>query len=105
MHLHNRAHMQAVVGCVGIFWAVSSGTLSLSTLPSLGIQLNNTFGLFCVLVLLGYGLVAIPKHLWKRSDPSLELRRQLYRCGHNITFRFLHVECNNRAGPYLCFKY
>lgn len=76
---YNKAMLQAVAGCVGIFWAVSSGNLSLSTLPSLAIQLNNTFGLFCVLTLLGYGLVAIPKHLWKRADPSLELRRQLYR--------------------------
>ena len=65
---------------IGAFWAVTSGKLNMSTLPSLAIQLNNTFGLFCVLTLLGYGLVAIPRRLWKQSDPTRELRHHLYRC-------------------------
>lgn len=70
------------MGAAGLAYAVASNTLSLSTLPSLGIQLSNSFGLFCVLTLLGYGLVAIPKHLWKRSFPERELRHQLYRCAY-----------------------
>lgn len=65
---------------MGAFWAVTSGKLTMSTIPSLAIQLNNTFGLFCVLTLLGYGLVAIPRRLWKQSDPDRELRHHLYRC-------------------------
>lgn len=72
--------MQGLVLFMGAFWAVTSGKLNMSTLPSLAIQLNNTFGLFCVLTLLGYGLVAIPRRLWKQSDPTRELRHHLYRC-------------------------
>lgn len=72
--------MQGAVLFVGAFWAVTSGKLNMSTLPSLAIQLNNTFGLFCVLTLLGYGLVAIPRRLLKQSDPTRELRHHLYRC-------------------------
>lgn len=71
---------QVVAGCIGIACAVASGTLSLATLPSLGKQLSNSFALFCVLMLLGYGLVAIPRHVWKRSYPELQLRHQLFRC-------------------------
>lgn len=72
--------VQAVVAGVSLACAVSSDTLSLATLPNLGMQLSNTFGLFCVLTLLGYSLVAIQRHLWKRSCPEEELRLQLYRC-------------------------
>jgi hypothetical protein len=74
----NNSPLQGIALFIGAFWAVTSGKLNLSTLPSLAIQLNNTFGLFCVLTLLGYGLVAIPRRLWKKSDPGRELRYQLY---------------------------
>lgn len=59
---------------------MTNGRLSLETLPSLGIALSNAFGLLCVLTLLGYGLVAIPKRLWRFSDPEAELRLTLFRC-------------------------
>jgi hypothetical protein len=76
--------MQVITGILGIAWAVSSNTLSLSTLPSLGIQLSNCFGLFCVLGLLGYGLVAIPQDLWKHSFPERKLRQLLYKCERSL---------------------
>lgn len=73
-----------VVGTVGgaaLLYAILNDTISLTTLPSLGMQLSNTFGLVCVLTLLGYGIVQIPRLLWKRSNPEAELRHQLYRLG------------------------
>lgn len=92
------AGVQAIVGAAGLAWAVASNTLSLSTLPSLGIQLSNSFGLFCVLTLLGYGLVAIPKKLWKRSYPQRELRHQLYRFAPILKRARLSLQASSSAG-------
>ena len=71
--------LQSCVAAGGITCAIMSGTLSITTLPSLGMQLSNTFSLFCVLVLLGYGLVAVPRAVWRRSFAELQLRQQLFR--------------------------
>ena len=81
---------QVTVGTIGVAAAVVSGTLSLTTLPSLGIQLSNTFGLVCVLALLGYGLVAVPRRAWRRSFPELQLRHQLFRC---VPVAACNVQC------------
>jgi LMBR1-like membrane protein len=80
MHTNSLARAQLTAGVVGITLAIMSGRLSLTTLPSLGMQLSNTFALFCVLVLLSYGLVALPRNAWKRSFPEVLLRRKLFKC-------------------------
>lgn len=45
-----------------------------NVLPVL-MTLGNTYGLLIVTVLLGYGLVAIPRGLWREADPNYELRK------------------------------
>lgn len=47
---------------------------SLNVLPVL-ITFGNTYGLLIVSLLLGYGLVALPRSLWRQSYPERELRR------------------------------
>ena len=37
--------------------------------------LTNAFGLLIVIMLLGHGLVRIPRHLWHQSDAKLQLRK------------------------------
>lgn len=37
--------------------------------------LGNTYGLLLVSVLMGYGLVDVPRQMWRNSNPELELRR------------------------------
>lgn len=39
------------------------------------IALGNTYGLLLVAVLLGYGLVAFPRSLWRQAKPEHELRK------------------------------
>jgi len=39
------------------------------------ITLGNTYGLLIVSLLLGYGLVALPRSLWRQAEPAAELRR------------------------------
>jgi hypothetical protein len=46
-------------------------------LKVIGITASNTWGLFLLVLLLGYGLVAVPRSLWYRSDTMLRLK-QIY---------------------------
>jgi hypothetical protein len=43
----------------------------------IGITASNTWGLFLLVLLLGYGLVAVPRTLWHNSSYSLRLK-QIY---------------------------
>jgi len=47
---------------------------SLNVIPVL-ITLGNTYGILIVSLLLGYGLVALPRSLWRQAKPEVELRR------------------------------
>jgi len=47
---------------------------SMDVMPVL-IALGNTYGLLIVSGLLGYGLVALPRYLWRQAEPAVELRR------------------------------
>ncbi|CAF0888733.1 unnamed protein product [Brachionus calyciflorus] len=46
-------------------------------LKVIGITASNTWGLFLLVLLLGYGLVAVPRSIWSKSNTSLRLK-QLY---------------------------
>jgi LMBR1-like membrane protein. len=46
----------------------------LNVIPVL-IALGNTYGLLLVSLLLGYGLVALPRSLWRQARPEYELRK------------------------------
>lgn len=43
-------------------------------LQSWSIAASNAWGLLVLTILMGYGLVAVPRHLWALSDPSSQLR-------------------------------
>jgi len=47
--------------------------LKLTDLAALGMALSNTFGLSVGILLMGYGLVEIPRGMWK-SDPTQLLK-------------------------------
>lgn len=49
--------------------------------PSQAIIASNTYGLIAVMVLLGYGLVEIPRTVWRRSFPESRLQWHHYRVG------------------------
>jgi hypothetical protein len=61
--------------------AAAWGKLRLSTLPQLIVLLSNTYGLVAVVALLGYGLVEVPRVLWRRSFPETRLTWHLHRLG------------------------
>lgn len=45
----------------------------------IGITASNTWGLFLLVLLLGYGLVEVPRTLWYRSKTSLYLKQLYFR--------------------------
>ncbi|CAG9462858.1 unnamed protein product [Pedinophyceae sp. YPF-701] len=71
------------VGLVGVTALVLSGKFSLTRLPGLGIALSNAFGLFAGLILMSYGLVELPRRLWRRSDPHRHAQFCMYMVGRN----------------------
>ena len=59
-----------MIGIIGL--AIKLHTINV--IPIL-MAVGNTYGLLLVALLLGYGLVAVPRYLWRQSDPVTELRR------------------------------
>ncbi|GLC39990.1 hypothetical protein PLESTB_000120900 [Pleodorina starrii] len=70
----------AAVGLVGIAALLISKKMTPDGLMGLGIGLSNAFGLIASIILLGYGLVEIPRNLWK-ADPERQLKWCAHRAG------------------------
>ena len=67
-----------IVGLViGVFILISmiETEVDIDTFIEVLIDLGTIYGMLFILVLLGYGLIAIPKTLWKNSDPANVLER------------------------------
>ncbi|KAG2481922.1 hypothetical protein HYH03_019121 [Edaphochlamys debaryana] len=70
----------AAVGLVGILALLISKKMTLDGLIGLGIGLSNAAGLIVSIILLGYGLVEIPRRMWK-ADPERQLKWCAHRAG------------------------
>jgi hypothetical protein len=75
--LYGAAGAAGVVGLI-VLIVVERG-LHIKDLVALGMGLSNTFALFVGLLLMGYGLVEIPRELWK-SRPEQLLKWCAHRC-------------------------
>jgi hypothetical protein len=76
--LYGAAAAAGAVGIVGVL--VAERTLRLADLAALGMGLSNTFALSVGLLLMGYGLVEIPREAWK-SRPEQRLKWCAHRAG------------------------
>ena len=54
--------------------------VTLATLPTFVIALSNAFGLMAITLFLGYGLVEVPRSMWRHAEPEVRLRWHLFRC-------------------------
>ncbi|MEW5297623.1 MAG: hypothetical protein WDW36_000821 [Sanguina aurantia] len=72
--------IMGVVSIIGVGALIITNSMSLETMMGVGAGISNAFGLFCGILLLGYGLVEIPRFLW-RSDPELLLKLSAHRAG------------------------
>jgi hypothetical protein len=50
----------------------------LQDIPGIAIALSNTWGLLLLILLLGHGLVDVPRTLWRRSNKQLMMRHYLF---------------------------
>jgi len=57
-----------------IFLAIKTHTSVINVLPLL-MAIGNTYGLLLVALLLGYGLVDVPRRLWRHGSAAQELRK------------------------------
>lgn len=64
----------AVFGVLLIYVAIKVN-IDGQKLKVIGITAANTWGLFLLVLLLGYGLVAVPRSIWFRSTTALHLKR------------------------------
>ena len=62
-----------VLGVVGVAFMMFK-LKSWNVVPVL-MAIGNTYGLLLVSLLLGYGLVDLPKKIWRQANPAMELRR------------------------------
>lgn len=57
-------------------------------------------GLIAVVLLMGYGLVAIPRALWREANPEARLRFAFYRCASPLP-RSNCLPLNRQQGAWL----
>lgn len=63
----------AVSGAL-LIWLLVSGEVK-GSLESWCIAASNAWGMLVLTVLMGFGLVGVPRHLWRLADPKEQLRR------------------------------
>jgi len=86
---HVRVFIAAgAVGVALVIYLSIETDLSISQLPAILVALSNTWGLFLTMVLLGYGLVTVPRELWADGDLAKELGYLQYKA------TVLHEEVN-----------
>jgi hypothetical protein len=63
----------AVIGVSAVIWMCFHG-MELRTLGAWCIAASNAWGLILLTILMGFGLVALPRQLWNQGNPSGQLR-------------------------------
>jgi len=58
----------AVLGLAFVFYMVIKKQFTSKSLTAFLIAVSNAWGIFLIIMLFGYGLVAIPKSLWKEAN-------------------------------------
>lgn len=54
-------------------------------LKVIGVTASNTWGLFLLVLLLGYGLVEVPRHVWNRAKYTYMLSRTYFKIAKQST--------------------
>lgn len=70
-----RDHM---VACRLIVWVCYSGQVTAGNVGGFLMALANTYGLVIIIMLLGHGLVQVPRKLWETSFNERQLQRHYF---------------------------
>ncbi|CAM9195241.1 unnamed protein product [Chrysoparadoxa australica] len=71
--------VQIVIGLACIAYLLFQGSVTLSSLSGFLMASGNTYGLMLIVLLLGHGLVEVPRVLWSRSFPEKALHELYFR--------------------------
>jgi len=72
----------AVLGVIAILFLLSYGRLDAASLGGFLVALSNAFGITTGLVLVGYGLVEVPKTLWRSGDLARSSKAAVLKVGY-----------------------
>ena len=85
------------IGCFGVLVLLASHRLTFDSLIGFAIAASNAFGLCLVLLLLGYGLVELPRKIWRMATAgSQQIEAEIY---HSIG---LQAERTKKAHKDVC---
>lgn len=62
-----------MLGVVYIIYMLASSGGSLNSIIGFVMAMGNTYGVLLIILLMGNGLVAVPRQLWRMGDTSKEL--------------------------------
>ena len=68
----------AILGFLLIYVVIKQKINDASQLKVIGITASNTWGLFLLILLLGFGLIDFPRSLWFKSDYTLYLKQSYF---------------------------
>lgn len=92
----------ATAGVVYIMYNVVTGNGSPYQVINFMMAMGNTYGVFIIIVLMGSGLVGLPRRLWQLADSEKELSR-LYMSAVSIdgAYQDARVSTSQQMYPYL----
>ncbi len=64
-----------LVGVLGLGSLIISNTVDLASLLPVLLAASNAFGMFLVVIFLSFGLIAIPRELWRGKNYKLRLKK------------------------------
>lgn len=68
----------AILGVAFYVYLFVKGTLKMEELVPVLMAASNAFGMFLVVIFLSYGLVAIPKELWREKKYEIKLKQKQF---------------------------
>jgi hypothetical protein len=68
---------------IGLVLVIAGGGLAITRglSPAFVVAAVNVYGLFLIIIMLGYGIVEVPMAIWRGSDPVRALQSQEFRAG------------------------
>ncbi len=82
-----------VLAACFIGYLVISGSMELQAIFGLAIALGNAYGLLFVILLMGNGLIRVPRWLWASSFPDRELDILFFRATEvlDVAYQYLLI--------------
>ncbi len=100
MRLFMAGLMAVAAGVIYILYMVFSGGGSFSQVLGFMMAMGNTYGVLLITVLMGNGLVALPKRLWTMGSTDNELHRLYMSVSDALLVRvFPAADCETHRPP------